>query len=89
MDGEEFGAYLVQARELANAGEPEGHLERVVNGDHRTVQIDYFLSSDLNSLFVLTAHLVRAGEPRTKEKKALQEYLEEIKEKEGSHEGDE
>ena len=83
MSGEEFKAFLVQAKELANAEEPEGHLERLVKAKTRTVQIDYCLSKGLDTLFVLTAHLVRAGEPRTKEKKALREYLDEIKGLEG------
>jgi hypothetical protein len=88
MTGEEFKAYLVQAKELANAGEPEGHLERLIKAKSRTVQIDYYLSSELCALFVLTAHLVRAGEPRTKEKKALQEYLGAIRRLEANYENE-
>jgi hypothetical protein len=88
MTGEEFKAYLVQAKELANEGEPEGHLERLIKAKSRTVQIDYYLSTKLCTLFVLTAHIVRAGEPRTKEKKALQEYLGEIKRWEANYEND-
>jgi len=89
MTGEEFKAFLVQAKELANSGEPEGHLERLIKAKTRTVQIDYYLSTGLKTLLVLTAHLVRAGEPRAKEKQALQKYLLEIKNLEGSHEDEE
>ncbi len=88
MTGEEFTAYLVQAKELANAKEPEGHLERIIKAKSRTMQIDYYLSSEFFALFVLTAHLVRAGEPRTKEKKALQEYLGAIRRLEADYENE-
>ena len=89
MTGKEFRGFLVQAKELANAEELEGHLERLIKAESRTLQIDYYLSTALNTLFVLTGHIVRAGEPRTKEKKALHEYLTEIKRLEDSHEDEE
>jgi len=82
MTGEEYQAFLLQARGMALTKDPEGYVQRVIRTKSRTIQIDYYLSVDLKTLFVLTAHIVRAGEPRTQEKKILQEYLKAIKEAE-------
>jgi len=41
--------------------------------------IEYFLSLKLDTLYVLSGHLVRAGEKREKEQKVVRDYVMKIK----------
>jgi hypothetical protein len=84
MDGFEFRTYRVQAISLSTDRERSGFFEKVIKGPKRVLVVNYYLSIKLDTLFVLTAHITRAGEPREKEKEALEKYLAEIKALEGN-----
>jgi hypothetical protein len=83
MDGSEFGIYRVQALSLAAAKDRAGFFEKIIKGSKRVLVVNYYLSLKLDTLFILTAHITRAGEPREKEKESLQKYITEIKLLEG------
>jgi hypothetical protein len=83
MTGKEYGLFRVQALALAFEKDRTRHFEKVVKGPNRVLVVNYYLSLKLNALFVLTAHIQRGGEPREKEKQALQKYIAELKALEG------
>jgi hypothetical protein len=83
MTGKEYGLFRVQALALAFEKDRTRHFEKVVKGPNRVLVVNYYLSLKLNALFVLTAHIQRGGEPREKEKQALQKYIVELKALEG------
>ncbi len=83
MTGKEYGLFRVQALALAFEKDRTRHFEKVIKGPDRVLVVNYYLSLKLNALFVLTAHIQRGGEPREKEKQALQKYIEELKALEG------
>jgi len=83
MTGKEYGLFRVQALALAFEKDRTRHFEKVIKGPDRVLVVNYYLSFKLNALFVLTAHIQRGGEPRVKEKQALQKYIEELKALEG------
>jgi len=83
MEGKEYDAFRVQARSLAFEKDRTRHFEKVIKGPSRVLVVNYYLSFKLDALFVLTAHIQRGGEPREKEKQALQKYIEELKALEG------
>lgn len=84
MTGKEYGLFRVQALALAFEKDRTRHFEKVVKGSNRVLVVNYYLSVKLNALFVLTAHIQRGGEPREKEKQALQKYIVELKALEGA-----
>ncbi len=79
MTGEEFAIYRLQALSLSHESGRQGHFEKVVKTAKRVLVVNYYGSPKLNALFVLTAHITRAGEPREKEKEALAKYIRQIK----------
>jgi hypothetical protein len=79
MDGNEFKVFRVQAMMLASKKDRIGLFEKVIKVAKRNLVVNYYQSDSLDVLFVLTAHIIRAGEPREKEKEALRFYLDEIK----------
>jgi hypothetical protein len=83
MTGKEYDLFRVQALALADEKDRLRHFEKVIKGPDRVLVLNYYRSIRLNALFVLTAHIQRGGEPREKEKHALQKYSEEIKTLEG------
>jgi hypothetical protein len=78
MYGREFPAYDIQAKKLTLEKSEKGHFEKLIQSENRTLCINYYMSHKSNTLFVLTAHIVRKGEPRPKELEALKKYVEEI-----------
>jgi hypothetical protein len=70
-----FASYEVQRKSILNMGEPVGHFQRIIKLSGRVAMIDYYLSEKLDTLFVLSGHIVRAGDKREKEQKAIREYI--------------
>ncbi len=83
MESKELDIFRLQVLSLAHAKDRTRLFEKVIKGQKRVLVVNYYLSFKLDALFVLTAHITRAGEPRVKEKEALQKYLNEIKALEG------
>jgi hypothetical protein len=83
MTGKEYDLFRVQAIALAFEKDRTRHFEKVIKGPNRVLVLNYYLSLKLDALFVLTAHIQRGGEPREKEKQALQKYIAELKTLEG------
>jgi hypothetical protein len=83
MDREELDLLRFQVLGLAYAKDRSGFFDKILKGEKRVLVVNYYLSFKLDALFVLTAHITRAGEPREKEKEAIQKYLAEIKSLEG------
>ncbi len=79
MHGKEYAAYDVQAKKLTLEKSEKGLSQKTIRSESRTLCINYYLSQKLNVLFVLTAHIVREGEPRSRELEALNKYVEEVK----------
>ena len=83
MTGNEYGLFRVQALALAFEKDRTRHFEKIIKGPNRVLVVNYYLSLKLGALFILTAHIQRGGEPREKEKQALQKYIVELKALEG------
>ena len=81
MHGKEYAAYDVQVKKLTLEKSEKGYFERTIKAENRELCITYYMSHKLDTLFVLTAHIVRKGEPRPKELEALKKYVEEIERK--------
>jgi len=81
IHGKEYPAYDVQIKKLTLEKSEKGHFEKTIQAENRTLCINYYMSHKLDTLFVLTAHIVRKGEPRPKELEALKKYVEEIERK--------
>jgi hypothetical protein len=81
MHGKEYAAYDIQTKKLTLEKSEKGHFIRNIQAENRTLCINYYMSHKLDTLFVLTAHIVRKGEPRPKEVEALKKYVEEIEQK--------
>jgi len=78
MSGQEYTAYKVQIEKLRLERSKRGRFELELKGKTRTLSIHFYASEPLNTLFVLTGHIVRKGEPSPKELAALQKYVEKI-----------
>lgn len=78
MHGREVPAYDIQTKKLTLEKKEKGHFTKNIEAENRTLCINYYMSHKLDTLFVLTAHIVRKGEPRPKELEALKKYVEEI-----------
>lgn len=72
-------AYLLQRKELMALKEPQGYSRRLMKLGGRVLIIEYYLSLKLDTLYVLSGHLVKAGEKRDKEQKIVKEFISEIK----------
>ena len=81
MYRKEYPAYEIQTKKLTLEKSQKGHFEKMIQAENRTLCINYYMSHKLDVLFVLTAHIVRKGEPRPKEVEALKKYIEEIENK--------
>lgn len=79
MDRREYELFRVQALGLAQAKERTGHFDKVLKMPKRVLVVNYYLSLKLETLFILTAHITRAGEPREKEVEAIKGYVSKIK----------
>lgn len=78
MHGKEYTAYDVQLKKLLLEKSEKGLFEKTIQAENRILCINYYMSHKLDALFVLTAHIVRKGEPRPKEIEALKKYIQEI-----------
>lgn len=54
----------------------------MINGEKRTLKIEFFMSEKLNTLFGMIGHIVRPGEPRKAAADVLKVYLAAIKDAE-------
>ena|SRR5665213_2589109 len=79
MDRNELELFRFQALGLAYAKDRLGFFDKILKVPKRVLVVNYYMSLRLDTLFVLTAHITRAGEPREKEKEVLEKYLAEIK----------
>lgn len=77
--GTGFEAYLLQRKEIIALKEPQGHSQRLMKLGGRVLIIEYYLSLKLDTLYVLSGHLVKAGDKRDKEQKLVKEYISQIK----------
>ena len=78
--GAGFEAYLLQQKAILTVKEPSGHFQRLMKLGGRVLVIEYYLSEKLDTLYVLSGHVVKAGEKREKERKVIKEFISEIKE---------
>ena len=81
--GTGFEAYLLQQKAILTAQGPSGHFQRLMKLDGKVLMIEYYLSEKLNTLFVLSGHIVKAVEKREKERKTVKGFITRIKELEG------
>lgn len=81
--GPGFEAYLLQRKVMIDFKEPVGFSRRVIKLGGKVLVIEYYLSAKLDTLYVLSGHLVKAGEKREKEQKVIREYVTQIKRMEG------
>ena len=79
LGGGGFNSYLYQRQTILRDKEPEGHFQRLLKFSGKVAVIEYYQSLELDTLFVLSGHLVKAGDTREKEKRLLREYISEIK----------
>jgi hypothetical protein len=79
LGGGGFNSYLYQRESILNEKEPEGHFLRLLKFSGKVAVIEYYLSLKVDTLFVLSGHLVKAGDKRDKEKRFLKQYISEIK----------
>ena len=80
--GHGLEAHLKQRLEITRLKEPQGHFRRVIKLGGKVLIIEYYLSLKLDTLYVLSGHMVKAGEKREKEQKLIKEYISKIKEME-------
>ncbi len=80
INGKEYTAYKVQIGKLKLEKPKQGPFEILVKTENRTICVNFYFSHKLNTLFVLTAHIVRKGEPSPKELAALKKLVQEIEE---------
>jgi len=77
MIGKEHLVYEMQTKKLTLEKTERGHFTRTIEAENRTLLINYYMTKS-GVLFVLTAHIVRKGEPRPKELEALKKYVEDL-----------
>jgi hypothetical protein len=82
MDGDEWEAYVLHYERLLKEQNHNGHFSFLINGEKRTLKIEFFMSKKLDTLFGMISHIVRPGEPRKIAADALKVYLVAIKEAE-------
>lgn len=78
MNRREYPAYEIQVKKLVLEKREKGYFARTIQSENRVIHINYYLSKSLDTLFVLTAHIERRGEPRPKETEALKAFIEDI-----------
>ncbi len=61
MHGREVPAYDIQTKKLTLEKTEKGHFAKNIEAENRTLCINYYMSHKLDTLFVLTAHIVRKG----------------------------
>jgi hypothetical protein len=82
MEGNEWEAYTLHYKRLIKEQNQSGHFTFLINGEKRTLKIEFYMSKKLDVLFGIIGYIVRPGEPRRIATDALKEYLAVIKEAE-------
>jgi len=79
MTGKEYEVFTHQSSSLAREKNPVGCFGRLIRAGKRIIVINYYMSAKLDTLFAMTVHIQRAGEPRDLETKALVECIQQVK----------
>jgi hypothetical protein len=81
LGAKDFVAYHLQIKNIFFEVKVSSILERPLKtSDGDSVITYYYYEADEKILYVLAGHLVRKGEPRPEEIKAIQEYVRQIEE---------
>jgi hypothetical protein len=80
LSAKDFVAYHLQIKKIFLEVKESGILERPLKTDDGDAVVTYYYEVDEKILYVLAGHLVRKGEPRQEEIKAIREYVRQIEE---------
>ncbi len=83
MAGDEWTAYQLHYKRLLEEQNKAGHFVFLINGEKRTLKIEFYMSKKLDTLFGMIGYIGRPGEPRKVALEAMKDYLDAIKEAEG------
>ena len=78
LTGEEYDALLVQLKKIQRIRHPPGRAELRIHGHRRFLIIFIYTSLVLETVYLLSYHLERRGEPTAAQVEAVNRYVLEI-----------
>lgn len=82
LNGDELDSYRLQLTAYVAAGRPLGRSHILIKRKPDPVWIDVLVSEKLQTIFPLMFHFNRKGEPTERYRRELEEYIQQIKNKE-------